>query len=234
MDVLFATPAFDSSVRLEFLESLIKTLDLCRVAGIKANFVAVGGDCYVARARNTLVRQFLDTDATHLFFLDADMGWDPEGVLKILYHDREVVGGAYPLKREQEDYPVSLICDADGRGIYDGTLMEAEWLPTGFLCIRRDVIQGLIALGLAAPYQGAGAFGMESAQMHNVFECAMDDGRWWGEDTFFCRKVRQLGLKIWLEPDIDFKHAGGKVYTGNYDTYLRKQPGGDLAEVTHV
>lgn len=226
MNVLFATPAYDSSVRLEFLESLMKSLDLCRQAGIETNFVAVGGDCYVARARNTLARQFLDSDATHLFFLDADMGWDPEGVLKILRHDRPIVGGAYPLKREAEDYPVSMICDPDGRCAYDGDLMEAEWVPTGFLCIRREVFSDLTSHGLAAPYQGAGAFGMENAQMHNFFECSMDSGRWWGEDTFFCRKVRQLGIKIWLDPDINFKHAGGKVFTGNFHKFMCRQPGG--------
>jgi GT2 family glycosyltransferase len=44
-------------------------------------------------ARNTLMRQFLDnTDATHIWFIDTDMGFKPDTVIKLLEPNLPVIG----------------------------------------------------------------------------------------------------------------------------------------------
>jgi len=59
----------------------------------------LGGDALITRARNTIVTQFLDTPAaTHLLFIDADIGFSPEAALRLLRSGYPVVAGVYPAK----------------------------------------------------------------------------------------------------------------------------------------
>jgi len=52
---------------------------------------------------------------------------------------------------------------------------------------------------------------------------------WWGEDYAFCRRWEERGGEAWLVPDLDLTHhSADKAYPGNFHTYLRQQPGGDL------
>ena len=53
----------------------------------------------VTRARNTLVANFLDDEhATHLLFVDADIGFSPTIIKRMLDFDHEVVCAPYPMK----------------------------------------------------------------------------------------------------------------------------------------
>ena len=46
-----------------------------------------------------MVAKFLSKpESTHLMFIDADIGWEPWHLLLLLHHDKDVIGGMYPLK----------------------------------------------------------------------------------------------------------------------------------------
>jgi GT2 family glycosyltransferase len=52
---------------------------------------------------------------------------------------------------------------------------------------------------------------------------------WYGEDYAFCRNWRDAGGELIIVPDLDITHhTTEKAYEGNFHTYLRQQPGGDL------
>jgi hypothetical protein len=60
------------------------------------------GDALITRARANLVTLFLDdpeTEATHLLFVDADIGFEPEQVVRLISCGADVVAGIYPIKR---------------------------------------------------------------------------------------------------------------------------------------
>lgn len=52
----------------------------------------------VTCARNMLSHLFMKGDFTHMLFIDADIVWNPDDVLKLLSHNEECVVGIYPNK----------------------------------------------------------------------------------------------------------------------------------------
>ena len=58
------------------------------------------GDALITRARASLISQFLDDpDATHLLFIDADIGFEPEQVLRLIECGADMCAAVYPIKR---------------------------------------------------------------------------------------------------------------------------------------
>jgi hypothetical protein len=61
-------------------------------------FGTIANESLVTRARNVLVAYFLASDYTHLMFVDADIEFQTEDILKLYAHKKDVVVGAYPKK----------------------------------------------------------------------------------------------------------------------------------------
>jgi hypothetical protein len=101
---LIATPSHNSAVFINYMLSAIQFQEACFAAGLRLDFFFRHGDSLVTRARNDCVAYFLtNPQFTHLFWVDADIGYSPEAALRLLRADRDIVAGVYPLKRE--DWP---------------------------------------------------------------------------------------------------------------------------------
>lgn len=180
------------------------------------------GNCHVDDARNALVRRFLQTDCTHLMFVDADVGFRAANMARLPEYGRDIVAGVYPKKQDFESYPVRLLpggarADADG-------LVEVEGAPTGFMCIARDVIERLIARPETRHFHGQ-ADVPGGAPYYLLFERTLEDGHRWSGDYAFCRKVRAMGGKIFVDPDMRFAHQGPKQWIGSLADHWRRRAG---------
>ncbi len=186
------------------------------------------GECHIDDARNTLARDFLKSDCTDLLFVDADVGFDVQDILRLLSHHRDVVGGAYPKKQDgHPDYPVRLLpgdiwADADG-------LIEVEAIATGFLRIQRAVLEDLAAL--AQQYVVAG---QTDGPVPLIFERAIVDGARWSGDNNFCRKWREQGGKVYADPQCFLEHEGSKIWAGTLATHLRRKNGLALGQIERI
>ena len=183
---------------------------------------------YVSMARNNLVSAFLQTDCTEIIFLDADVGFNPEAFAGLLDCDVDLVAGVYPKKNDDEnDWPIILETSNDGIPIIKDGLLKAVNLPTGFMKIKRSVIEKLMAAHPELRYLDA----LTGRFTYNLFGCGVRYydpitklGRWFGDDYGFCDYWQQLGGDMWVLPDINFEHAGPKAYKGNYYKYLTNLP----------
>lgn len=212
--VFFATPSFEWKVGALYHESFIDTWTMCTQVGIDARRGVVCGDCYVHKARNILVADFLDSDATELFFLDADVGWDAMAALRVLARPQEFVAGIYPFKLDNESYPVQVEQGADGLPVVDPAtgLISLLMAPTGFMRLRRSVFEKLAPL--------MDYYVVEGRRVIEFFKTPNIDHVFHGEDPNFCRGWIGIGGKIWCEPDIEFTHSGHKAWKGNFRPYM--------------
>jgi acyl-CoA synthetase (AMP-forming)/AMP-acid ligase II len=93
------TPHYGGMCHVTYMRSLMKTQDRLRELGVELHIEFCNNDSLVSRARNNLVaRAMSNTNMTHILFIDNDITWDPESILKLLLADKPVVGGIYPLK----------------------------------------------------------------------------------------------------------------------------------------
>ncbi len=107
--ILICIPSFDTKIHLETISSIISIRDILLQNGIGISIMWLR-DSLITRARNKLVKQFLDTDHTHLFFIDADISFTPDDFIRVLNLNKPISTAPYPIKKDTkiEDGDASL------------------------------------------------------------------------------------------------------------------------------
>ena len=208
---------------LDSIEAAVPALDK---ADIEHVMVAEIGNPYISQARNLMLRKALDAKCDTIIFLDHDLSFPPDALLKLIQTEGDVVAGTYRFKRDVEEYMGTLFTDDEGYPRVrktDGALL-AEWIPAGFLKVTERAVDCFLA---AYPHL---AYGKRHSPMIDLFNHGAHKGIWYGEDYAFSRNWNDLGGQIWLVPDLDLTHHTEKrAFPGNFHNYLRLRPGGDLA-----
>lgn len=177
----------------------------------------------VVVVRGRAVRKFLESDATHLFFVDADVSFAPIVVRRLIALDRPIVGVPYPKRHIHWERVYSAVQAGKlpEEGAYDYVLhtggkpsdvdadgcLDVEGLGMGCTLIRRDCLTTMVrAYGEDAPeredlrfFDTHPAPGMGGPTVQ-LFAHAPDvvDGQdvLLSEDLSFCKRWRALGGKI--------------------------------------
>lgn len=225
MKVVFATPTYSRTPCEEFTESCVRTEYLLRTNGVEPVWGRVGGDPYVHKARNRLASGYLREypDAPKLFLLDDDLGWPEEKVLQFVSRPEDVICGVYPKKTDDTDFPVEMLL-RDGKVVQQDGLYEAALAATGFMCIRREVLERCAEDSGRYPQIEKGGDYWCWDLFRTGFiadEPGGKVGRWWGEDYFFAVMCRHLGFRVWIDPDIEFTHRGSKAWRASFGPTLR-------------
>lgn len=205
MKAVIATPAHFGVVHACCAFSVSEARVICERAGVQTEWLILPKFQNTALARNILATDFLDTDGTDLVFIDADEGFRPDSLLRLLRHGVDVVAGIPPLHSDRECYPVTLKPGPPVNG-----LIEAEAVGTGFLRITRQAL-------LKTPHSRARNGNREYTRWFEYGRDGMDDI---GHDVSFARKWKSVGGRLWVDPDIDFIHTGPKDWRGNLHKYL--------------
>lgn len=224
--VMFAIPAYRGIQCIPFTHSMEETLVLCEANGWDTTMLILEGNCYIQLARNDCVDKFMESDCDSLFFLDDDISWNAEDVLKLLNMKDEIVAGIYPYKTEHEGYPVVIRTDENHYPIVreDGCI-RGYCVPTGFLRIKRSAIKKLMDGYPDHAYQNLQQNGELSHKVWDLFPQGRCNGRWVGEDFAFCNLWTGIDGDIWIVPDIILTHHGKHhTMTGNYHEFLKRQP----------
>lgn len=187
--------------------------------------VVRGSDANVPRARNILFTQFVDhTQCSDMLFWDADIACNPGAVLRLMEHPHELVGAAYPARK---DNPVEFVLHQDQPHIdvLPSGLAKVGGLGTGFLRISRSCAervrawcstQGLWFTDRTAP-------GMDKVWRPFSFE--LRDHQEWSEDYIFCRTWRALGGEVWCDTALIMHHTGMKTFSGAFLSFLQERGG---------
>jgi len=207
MKVFVATPLRDT-VTAEYAQSLFYAGLDCKSRGIEIIPNIIRNSCFVDIARSVLVRNFLDTDCTHLFFLDSDIGFESHAIAGLVQAGVPLCAGVYPKRDEKKRFAAQVYEPQELRGPY----LRVDRVATGFMCIERRVLEEMTARVHSCKVSTNGSIPMvfrTDTRTGNIFV---------GEDYCFCddyNKLYEEGVfdePIWVYPDITFNHDG---YVGN-------------------
>jgi hypothetical protein len=215
------TPSYDNRFDGDYLVSIAESMLMAPQYGIVPELCTIGNSAFIDIARNLCVYKFLQTDCTHLFFIDSDLRFEPRAFISLLRSGLPVCAGIYPLRQDKEEYPVRMVPDGNG-GVKttdtpDGSWVWCDRVPTGFLCIERKVIEEMakdarIIKGTRGDPDLPRLFYMEMAE----------DGRYIGEDYVWCDQyVTRYKRPILAWADFDFTH--GKRWKGNWHNFMIAQ-----------
>jgi hypothetical protein len=194
----------------------------------------------VHRARNVSVGRFMQkTDADLFMFIDADIHFDPESVLRLVESGHDISVACYPKKIvmwDQAKYSISQGDDrnpsmlssslvvnfgAERREIVNG-FVEILDGPTGFMVIKRKVFKMMEEkfpeLNCVNDHQNR-----DFDTYHACFDCMIDPitRRYLSEDYAFCRRWQQMGGKIFADVQTTLGHIGNLPFCGCMDERLK-------------
>jgi hypothetical protein len=247
--LVVATPCFGGQVSSIYAGSIFQ---LQRALRSKSNLDLKihlrDGDALITRARANLMTLFLDDPAaTHLLFVDADIGFKPEQVFRLLESGADVVAGVYPIKRvnwdkakrvletSRSNLPAAsldyvLEIDNPDRVTVVGGFTRVRYAGTGFLMIRRHVLETMCA----HPHYASLQFFREHSQdvlagspnRFALFECMIDPatGTYLSEDFAFCKRWTDIGGEIWADLDSRLDHVGPTVFHGDIASQFAAAP----------
>ena len=205
------------------VDSLEASLPLIERAGFKHQMVQIVNNPYISAARATMLRAALDAKADIIVFIDYDVSWRPEDMLKLLQTEGDVVAGTYRCKIDEEHYMGTIETAPDGRPmgrLSDGAI-KAKLVPAGFLKVTKEAVDRFMVA-----FPGL-CYGPSYHLSVDLFNHGVHERIWWGEDYSFARRWREAGGSIWLVPDLQIDHhTKDTVYRGNYHEFLLRQPGG--------
>ena len=233
-----ATPCYGGMVTQSYMQSILRLMQHAALNGFDLSLSMLGNDSLITRSRNTLVARCLDqVEATHLMFIDADIGFDPAQVERMLRLDRDVVGGMYPLKFNDWNGATSdnlgggegfataglryVGMIEEGARIGDDGFVRGTYAGTGFLLIARACLVRMIEAYPETRYRAIQSWPPRppSPNQYALFDCIIEPetGIYLSEDYAFCRRWRDIGGEIWLDTKGSLTHTGACDFTGRPD-----------------
>lgn len=214
-------PTYTGTPRIETLFALMDLHKGLTEKGWHATWKFTVGDSIIPRSRNMAVADFLSRpECTDLVMLDDDLEWEPGAVMRLLSHPCDVVGGTYPKRQEDIEFPIKRLKGA----VPDPQtgLLEVKALPTGFLRMTRHALETMTKARPDLAYQEK-LVRTGKAWCLFWFDLLPDEDdpgaelrTLWGEDYTFCRRWRELGGKVYCDTLLTFRHFGKKGYEGCY------------------
>ena len=210
--VFIGIPTYDGKLSIKLAYTLAALMPVALKHGITIKLGHVSGCSIITMARNMLVDQFLKSDCTELLFIDADVIAQPEDILRLVAQsgDKDVTAGMYPRRAKDRKFFLDFYLNDENDLEFDGALMRANRVGTGFMLIRRNVIEAIA--DKSDKYLGQDGVG----EVANVFEFSMLDGKFVGEDYTFCDKARAMGYKVWVDVEICLPHVGVEEFTNDF------------------
>lgn len=225
--VFLATQAYEHTSTSHDISVLATTQKLDE-AGIPWERYVVIENCHVDDCRNAVLREFMQSSCTDIVFLDADVFWNADDLVKLVRYDRDIVAGVYPKRARDQDYPVFVRPGTELYAEEDGCV-EVDGVPAGFLRIRRNVVETLMEAHKGRRYLGQD----KKEPFYTVlFERVYENGARWGGDYEFCRKAKAAGFKVHVDPEMALGHEGGYPFYGTLGEHWKRKHGvwGDEVE----
>jgi glycosyltransferase involved in cell wall biosynthesis len=238
--IMIGTPAYGGAMFMEYVDSLVRNIGFLESKGIKTRWQFMNKEALITRARNEIVRYFLDeTRDDYLMFIDADIWFPTDGIYKLLEHNKSICCGVYPKKfffwnrirdaalrgeKDIEKFGCSYVLNAvDDRGDPDAVPLNDEGLVevlhggTGFMMIHRDVFKILrfkVPTYRTSLIQDNGQF--LAPLTREFFGTSITElGLLLSEDYHFCELWKKEGGRIFADPTIELRHVGQHTFSGD-------------------
>ena len=203
-------PCYGGMLTESTFMSFIKWSNTARQLGIDWTIETMTNESLITRARNTLTAKFLlNSDSTHIMFIDADIGWEPWHLLVMLNADKDVIGGLYPMK----SLPIKWCVNGFEGARQEGDLQEVSKTGTGFLLIKRHVFEKLNAHPAVKSFKNDIGLPQElDPFMKTYFDTGVRENRYYSEDWAFCENWRDIGGDVWVDKRVLLRHSGTYVF----------------------
>ena len=221
--VMIAMPCYDS-VKVNTMVAVIKVIQQLAKSGVAVGINTIKSPL-IHQARNYLTSVFLDSDFTHLLFIDSDVEFEHEAVLRMLVAKKDVICTPYRVKSMDVNKKIYTVEIKEARRMEAGDIMEISAGPTGIMLIHRDVFKKIIEKipDLKIKNSVFPKPGPDHKYYYNFFDFKFEDGYSSGEDVSFCKLVEKVGFKLYANTASFTKHHGSYAWGGRFKDALEQK-----------
>jgi hypothetical protein len=214
--LLILTPIQNHTVDIVYHHSFTHTLSLLGGKRISYRVQQQSGSSHIGKAREHLLWAGLQAfpDATHVLYIDDDMGWEASLVARLLAtgHDFAAVSGV----KKIDDLSLCYNAFPNPQVLHPHTkFMKVRHIGFAFVLLKRSVIDKICEAYPELEYNTDG-HGREWALFFDMLwrrpGQALPERL--SEDFSFCQRWQAIGGEIWMDPHASLIHAGRKEYTG--------------------
>jgi glycosyltransferase involved in cell wall biosynthesis len=216
MSLMIALPCHGGIVSEKTTMSLFNLGKLLVRNNIPHGLLTQANSSLITQGRSKCANFFINnTEHEYLFFLDSDIGFNPENVLKLLFHNVDIVSGAYPMKTIPIRYCFDIIQPEERKG----DLIKVEGNGMGFVMIHRNVFLNMAKnfpdLKYTPPSNDSNVLPTPS-ELNNSYHFFMEhklNDSFMSEDKSFFYRARMMGYDVWLDTTIKLQHVGSHIFT---------------------
>ena len=227
--VMIATPAFAGQCSMIFADCLEKLSKAFTDHGVESQIEYICNESILHKGRNYLAHRFMESDCSHMFFIDADMAFKAEDGLTMLKANKDVIAGAGPRKMmewkriiamakagfseeviKHASSPVVVSMFENTNEITYDQPFPVKGVGTAFMLIKRNVFEKIKVRSSKIPTPFLGDW----VNVPMWFDNDVVDGNFVSEDYTFCKYARKAGFEIHLAPWVILKHIGTHVFEG--------------------
>ena len=215
---MVAIPCYSAKVHIQTMRCLMADVIKLLSRGDQFAITEDIGNSDIAGSRGAILATFYRSEFDVLVFVDDDVFWTPGELVKLIDFPVDLVGGVYPKKFDDLQWPIRAV-SPDGFQFDPNTgLIEVAGIPGGFMKITRNCAEKMIEAYPRQTKRGA----VESSQFWPVFDpYELPDEDRLSEDFSFCQRWRDIGGQVWANTEIEMGHIGYKSFTGHLGNYLR-------------
>lgn len=234
MSILFSTPCYGGQATAPHFVSALELKEALDLHGIKHDWNVVWNESLIHRARMEMTRMFLETDHTHLMWLDADIEFRATDVNTLWNLNVDIAVAAYAMKRL--DMPLSAWRNGKMVRLEECPTepFEVDYAGTGFMLISRKAIEAVheflksreqackdlvaeLSENLSDEKQKllrlmldgvASSYEGSRGRVPALFMTPIRNDCLLSEDYFFCQSARDAGFKIIMDPSVRLGHWG--------------------------
>ena len=215
MSILIGLPCYGGVVSDKTTNALFKLGKQFVRNNIDHGILTLANESLISRGRSRIANFFINnTNFEYLFFLDSDVGFEADDVLKLLNYNKEMVCGAYPMKTVPLKWNFT-ITEPKQR---EGDLVAIDKIGIGFSLIHRNVF-----IRIAKQYPELKYIPTNESTTHNPTEQEYDNSYHYfhemrqgdiylPEDLSFFTRARSIGMQAWMDTSINLCHVGSHVF----------------------
>ncbi len=247
--ILVATPCYGGQIFQGYMHSVLALQRICDKIGWNLVVKTHGNESLIPRGRNLYVAMTLGIpQITHLLFIDADITFQPESVVRMIQEDKDVTALFYPKKglnwakirdlsiKNPDMDPAKLehiahdyVLNVEGGNIpIQKGFIKCKYVGTGFMLIKRHVLEKMIEAYPETKYNNDIA-GYNAPELVNnfyaLFDCIIHpvSKRYLSEDYLFCERWINIGGEIWGDITGSLTHTGTYDFKGSFMEHIMHQ-----------
>jgi len=215
MSIMIALPCHGGIVSEKTTMSLFNLGKLLVRNNIPHALFTQANSSLITQGRSKIVNFFINnTEHEYLFFLDSDIGFNPEDVLKLLLHQVDIVSGAYPMKTIPIRYCIDVLQPVERKG----DLVKIGGNGMGFTLIHRNVFLNMTKNFPELKYipsTNDSNYPPSKEEFYNSYHYFMEHKEkdiFMSEDKSFFFRARMIGYDVWLDTSIKLQHVGSHIF----------------------